>query len=107
MFCAEPAKDLQDYCESKIAIGGPTAVGLSVTGEPYDILLMTGAASREAALEAAKREFDRYLADATPNSKLYWRIPPEIGENSSNSERASWGFYMRLLISDKPPVKED
>jgi len=106
MFCAEPAKDLQDYCESKIAIGEPTATGFSVTGEPYDVLSMLGAASRDAALEAAKREFDRYLAAADPDSKLYWRIIPEIGENSYSSKRASWGFYMRLLISDKPPIKE-
>jgi len=101
MFTAEKAKDLQDYCESQIAVGPSTDMALSVTGEEYTVLSMTGAPDRESAVDAAKKTFDAYLAGSRPNSKLYWRVTPEIGEEKT-SRRHLWGFYMRLLISDKP-----
>jgi hypothetical protein len=101
MFTAAKAKDLQDYCEAQIAVGPPTTMAISVTGEEYHVLSMTGAPDRDSAVEAAKRSFDAYLANSRPNSKLYWRVTPEIGEEVSK-RRSLWGFYMRLLISDKP-----
>jgi len=101
MFTATQAKDLQDYCEAKVVIGKSLASSLSVTGEPYVVLSMTGAPSREDAVAAAKASFDAYLANSRPGSRLYWRITPEIGEEVS-SGRTLWAFYMRLLISDKP-----
>jgi hypothetical protein len=101
MFTATQAKDLREYCESKIATGAPTATPRSVTGEEYHVLSGLGYASREIAVDSAKSTFDAYLANSRPGSKLYWRVTPEIGEEKT-AGRHLWGFYMRLLISDQP-----
>ena len=56
-------------------------------------------ATAEAARLAAQSHFDDYARDK--KGTLYWRIVPEIALQSRSHE---YGYYMRLLISDKPVI---
>jgi hypothetical protein len=68
----------------------------AATGEPFvDLTTREWQPSRDALIEAAKKAFDAYAEGKT--GTLYWRVRPEIAEDSSKG----WRFYMRLLISDK------
>jgi hypothetical protein len=71
--------------------------GLATTGEPF--IEFTGGRHGmfdEEAFGAALAAFVMYAADKS--GVLYWRVYPEIDRGR---------FYMRLLISDEPPLAND
>lgn len=93
---------LRAYIESRWPVGAATRMYLSVTGEEYTVLScpwQDGFPSAMVARMAAQEDFDKYALDK--KGTLYWRIVPEI-EFSLRHEK--YGYYLRLLISDKPVV---
>ncbi len=97
--CCREADILRAYCESKFPIGESTERYLSVTGQPYSQFCLGGYWDAEAARLGAQGCFDEYATGKS--GTLYWRIVPEIAYGPRN---ATYAFYMRLLISDKPRV---
>jgi len=98
--CDQEAVSLRSYCEARFPVGEPTSQQKSVTGENYTEFFQIGEYLTPAsAREHAQEHFDRYCAGR--KGKLYWRIAPEIG---MNPRKVRYGYYMRLLISDKPVI---
>lgn len=100
--CAHEAAILRAYCESRFPIGPSTTRMLSVTGETYTELAVRwseGSETAEKAREAAQVSFDKYASDKI--GTLYWRVQPEI---VFGIKQRLFAYYMRLLISDKPPI---
>jgi hypothetical protein len=63
--------------------------------------------SAQEVIAAAKDQFDAYAADKPEGSTVYWRIKPEIDCLKAGKNAGCWMFYMRLLISDKPPQTKE
>lgn len=97
---AHEAVILRAYCESRFPVGRSTTGPKSVTGENYVQFCRTDCLSAEGAREHAQGEFDLYSEDR--KGVLYWRIVPEMNVHSRTGK---YGYYMRLLISDKPVIE--
>jgi hypothetical protein len=98
--CVQEAASLLAYCEKNFPVGESTQRQKSVTGENYTELCRIGEClSAAGAREHAQDHFDRYSKGR--KGTLYWRIVPEI---AFTPKKAKYGYYMRLLISDKPRV---
>jgi hypothetical protein len=65
------------------------------TGESFIVLSGGGYTSASTAEAGARSAFNKYAADH--EGDLYWRVMPSIEHRQGNY----WGFYMRLLISNK------
>ena len=101
-----------------------STAGLSITGEPFVVIgsqdpsngpssipgtvdegkVRELASDEETACRQAWSCFLSYAASRTENSGgvLYWRIPPML---EWSSDRTRCAVYMRLLISNRIPVK--
>ena len=83
-------------------LAGVICIGaFAPTGEPFTVLQDGGYATRKDAKAGAKTAFDEYAKDHT--GTLYWRIVPEIAYLPAKKR---YGYYMRLLISDKRVVTD-
>ena len=102
------AQEALDYVESRFPVGEPKETRLSVTGEPYVVLVVGGikpegddytlvATDPGAALEFFKQAFDEYSKDKT--GTLYWRRKPTVFLVEDG-----WQISARLLISAAPQV---
>lgn len=99
--CAHEAIILRAYCESRWPIGLESRRYFSCTGEPYIVLQGGGYnSSAESARMAAQKAFDKYAEGKS--GTLYWRVVPEIGMHRNGY----YVYYLRLLISEKPPIQE-
>jgi hypothetical protein len=98
--CSQQAAILQAYCEAKRKVGESTNGPLSVTNQKYTELCRIGEyRTASGAREQAQDDFDRYAEGR--KGTLYWRVVPEI---AFMPRREKYGYYMRLLISDKPVI---
>lgn len=100
---SEMEMDLRASCEAGYEIGEayrPEIPARAPTGERYRELtnVRAPAESAEGAFKLAQLAFADYARDRT--GRLYWRVYPEIAAMGQKG----WGFYMRLLISDKPVI---
>lgn len=95
-----------------VTFSAKPVVAVAPTGEPYvefaPHVTAEGTERKlfhtvEDVVSAAREEFDAYAA--LRSGKLYWRIKPEV--QFIQGERPGWMFYMRLLISDKPPQTKE
>ena len=119
---AAPASldELVSYIESRFPVGEPTSSMLAVTGEEYveicgrpvigagsEGYLCATFSSKRSAIEAAVLDFEKYAADKAGGT-IYWRTKPELDEYKGRAKRLKqypWRYYMRLLISSKPPLQ--
>jgi hypothetical protein len=104
--------DFTKYVESRFPIGRPSVSRFAATGEDHvefaPHLKKEGEVrfafpSADEAISVAKKDFDDYAA-TRGDGVLYWRVKPEL---EYRSQDGGWLFYMRLLISDKPPQTKE
>lgn len=103
--CDEEATALREYCEAKFPVGPSTDRRTSVTGEPYVELALSwsdGYPTPTIARQAAITVFNQYAEGK--EGTLYWRVPPEI---AYGEKQQKFAYYMRLLISSKPPITKE
>ena len=100
------------YVEGRFPVGPPSSMRRAVTGEDHvefaphlkkegDVRFAFPSADE--AIAEAKKAFDEYAATRL-DGVLYWRWRPELEYRSRDG---GWFFYMRLLISDKPPQTKE
>lgn len=91
----------------KVSFTAHPVISLAATGEPYTELPILEHRTRalpkniDDAVAQMRRAFDDY-ADGKCGT-LYWRVKPEVEFYKGRG----WMFYLRLLISDKPPLKKE
>lgn len=100
--CQRQAAVVRSYCESRFPVGPHADRMRSVTGETFTELAHAwpeGYGSIEEAAVSAMAAFQKYAEGKS--GTLYWRIPPEI---AYGPKQKKFAYYMRLLISEKPPI---
>ena len=112
------ASDLIAAIEARFPVGESTDGRLSVTGEAYVsigepsgalVSAIPGTVDEGQARELAFDEETAYFSALSSFrdyaecrvGTLYWRIKPRLEWNDGRTRCA---YYMRLLISDKPPI---
>lgn len=99
--CNHEAEILRTYCEGKFPIGESTVGPVSITGEKYTELSVIDYSTPSHAREGAQDRFDKFCEGKS--GMLYWRVVPEIALRRRDNK---YGYYMRLLISNKPRITE-
>lgn len=99
---------LRKYIDGRFPPGPESDGYLSPTGERFVVFgpeivdegqRLQTYISLDAALTEARRHFDDYAKDRS--GMTYWRTLPE-----ATCYPDGWRFYMRLLISDQPPMQK-
>jgi len=102
--------ELRSAIEKIIPVGRSTCVRISVTGEEYieRVFRTHVLCGSEARLcKWAWEEFQAIAEFCRCGERIYWRIPPEIGNfdiDATEIPAIGARIYMRFLVSAKPDL---